>query len=629
MTNMYNNSGFNPAFLSQNQQDLLMAALQSNQPETSGAQSNQNNFDLTSASLDPSMLSVSQPEELYNDFDFGAFNDQGVLDLLDSANQADVDFDFDQNDEPSPENDAAMTNTDFGEKRKSMADDKSDNEGGAKRREGEEKQAKKPGRKPLTSEPTSKRKAQNRAAQRAFRERKEKHLRDLETKVSELEKTSESANHENGLLRAQVERLQMELREYRKRLSSQSNIGRSPPSATLGSFSSSGSTPLNPFSFDFPRFQSVPYGPLFGSNAVQASPQSTTMDFNLNHGTVSRHTSTDGTSPGNNQVNTPATTDGTRSQHGSVSQDSSSVNAGSPFGENMFKARNSSLAGLGPGTSPEYNIFTSPTTTEPNSMMQNSETSNPQARQFVFNPTSSSSPSASSSSQSNNGASSSCGTSPEPTTGVNKESTLDTIEESNPQKSDFVVQLSQACGNCENPEPLVKTTPNTTSSFDFTGSLTANSNPFPIFGEHDLSSWTEFPESNTAIMADGAFTGGFMNDSGADLFNMSSPIPMNWNDLTGSMRTGLTPAAQKSNPFDSMRPMPKIKDDEVVPGDGQMLNCNKIWDKIQQRPDFKDLDIDSLCTELRKKAKCSESGVVIDQHDVDAALQRLPSPSSS
>lgn len=45
---------------------------------------------------------------------------------------------------------------------------------------------------------SQKRKAQNRAAQRAFRERKERHLKDLETKVDELEKASESTNHENG-----------------------------------------------------------------------------------------------------------------------------------------------------------------------------------------------------------------------------------------------------------------------------------------------------------------------------------------------------------------------------------------------------------------------------------------------
>ena len=47
---------------------------------------------------------------------------------------------------------------------------------------------------------------------------------------------------------------------------------------------------------------------------------------------------------------------------------------------------------------------------------------------------------------------------------------------------------------------------------------------------------------------------------------------------------------------------------------------------MANRKDFKDgtIDIDNLCTELRAKARCSESGVVVDQHDVEAALQRLP-----
>jgi len=49
-------------------------------------------------------------------------------------------------------------------------------------------------------------------------------------------------------------------------------------------------------------------------------------------------------------------------------------------------------------------------------------------------------------------------------------------------------------------------------------------------------------------------------------------------------------------------------------------------DKLQNDPDFKEgkFDIDNLCSELRAKARCSESGVVVDQKDVDAALKRLP-----
>ncbi|KAJ6187802.1 hypothetical protein N7519_002710 [Penicillium mononematosum] len=53
----------------------------------------------------------------------------------------------------------------------------------------------------------SKRKAQNRAAQRAFRERKEQHVRDLEDKVNNLEQASNT-------LQADNERLKRELARY-------------------------------------------------------------------------------------------------------------------------------------------------------------------------------------------------------------------------------------------------------------------------------------------------------------------------------------------------------------------------------------------------------------------------------
>ncbi|THU87764.1 hypothetical protein K435DRAFT_573459, partial [Dendrothele bispora CBS 962.96] len=55
-----------------------------------------------------------------------------------------------------------------------------------------------------------KRKEQNRAAQRAFRERKEKHVKDLEDQVAALEAKNEQANSENENLRDLLSRLQSE-----------------------------------------------------------------------------------------------------------------------------------------------------------------------------------------------------------------------------------------------------------------------------------------------------------------------------------------------------------------------------------------------------------------------------------
>ncbi|KAJ8100075.1 hypothetical protein POJ06DRAFT_123406 [Lipomyces tetrasporus] len=51
----------------------------------------------------------------------------------------------------------------------------------------------------------SKRKAQNRAAQRAFRERREKHVRELQDKLEEAEKAAKDVEHENARLKKELE----------------------------------------------------------------------------------------------------------------------------------------------------------------------------------------------------------------------------------------------------------------------------------------------------------------------------------------------------------------------------------------------------------------------------------------
>jgi AP-1-like factor len=73
----------------------------------------------------------------------------------------------------------------------------------------------KPGRKPLETEPKNKRTAQNRAAQRAFRERKERKMKELEEKISMLEDEKKSASTESEFLRLQVQILTQELAKHR------------------------------------------------------------------------------------------------------------------------------------------------------------------------------------------------------------------------------------------------------------------------------------------------------------------------------------------------------------------------------------------------------------------------------
>ncbi|EXJ93984.1 hypothetical protein A1O1_02377 [Capronia coronata CBS 617.96] len=70
----------------------------------------------------------------------------------------------------------------------------------------------KPGRKPATDTPPTKRKAQNRAAQRAFRERRAARVGELEEQLKQIEDENE---HEQQLLKDTIEKLEKELEQYR------------------------------------------------------------------------------------------------------------------------------------------------------------------------------------------------------------------------------------------------------------------------------------------------------------------------------------------------------------------------------------------------------------------------------
>lgn len=128
-------------YLSPDEQDLLVAALNSNQP--GGDPKSLTYTPNTQTNPGSGQLDFSD-ESPYLEFDpDGEFDDSN--------------FDFDPNGRmigDLPDDDDSQSH--LHDKRKSLADkDDDDEDGGGKRREGEDKTSKKPGRKPLTSEPTS------------------------------------------------------------------------------------------------------------------------------------------------------------------------------------------------------------------------------------------------------------------------------------------------------------------------------------------------------------------------------------------------------------------------------------------------------------------------------------------
>ena len=131
-------------YLSPNEQDLLVAALNSNQPgNRSDSQVGLANYSPTTQMNPGSGQLAFSDDSPYLDFQDGEFDDSN--------------FDFDASGRmigDLPDEDDVEDH--LHDKRKSMGDgDDENDEGGGKRREGEDKTAKKPGRKPLTVEPTS------------------------------------------------------------------------------------------------------------------------------------------------------------------------------------------------------------------------------------------------------------------------------------------------------------------------------------------------------------------------------------------------------------------------------------------------------------------------------------------
>jgi AP-1-like factor len=156
---------FNNFNLSQDQEDLLMAALASNQPASTNNSLSppaRDVFTFSNGSLESPLFTNSPPQNnVIMDTDFSTMTDQQFLDFMESGGMPQDDM-LDADHEGSPEsNSLDSSNRDLHDKRKSFMesvdedDDDDDDENAPKRREGDEKQPKKPGRKPLTSEPTS------------------------------------------------------------------------------------------------------------------------------------------------------------------------------------------------------------------------------------------------------------------------------------------------------------------------------------------------------------------------------------------------------------------------------------------------------------------------------------------
>ncbi|CAH0016435.1 unnamed protein product [Clonostachys rhizophaga] len=550
--------------LTPQQQSLLFAALNSNNPQLSGSSSS------------PGLSATPKPFKSEPEQGLGGgqgFTDNSLMygnydyDFADSS----FDFSFADGDQTahtladapetvqseSSDGDANESN----EKRSYPEEDEEDEGKSAKRRESTDKAPKKPGRKPLTSEPSSKRKAQNRAAQRAFRERKEKHLKDLETKVEELEKASEAANHENSKLRAQVDRMSVELNMYKQKLQVVGNPKPATgPKVPFGNAAVSNLSDVS-FQFNFPKFGTLP-----GPATVKPAQRSVSQPH-------SPHTQV--------QANSP--------NRGSISDKMSPQSRASPQDVSATK-------------------FSSVFTPSMASTITNDSKYSLDSAQYGLGATSS--PSASS--NSNVGASSSCGTSPEPFTqspsGSKPIELMTTIGEEQPSLSaDTFSQFANVDFNNAN-------------NFDWLAQQNGGNFDPQLFGD--------YREPQESILSNPSFDELFNDSLDADFFTPYNVAP--------------SPALHKKNLIDEIDAQKDDFDDKIAKKAD--MSCNQLWydlkpsfgsppdgntdkldrEKLQACPKAQngEFDLDGLCSELTKKAKCSGNGPVVGEHDFDTLLKK-------
>jgi len=434
-----------------------------------------------------------------------------------------------------------------------------------------------------------KRKAQNRAAQRAFRERKEKHLKDLENKVADLEKKSETATTENTALRKQLRSVMAELDEYKRKVQLLGNPR--PPARDRLSGHGFGSPAINNlndvhFQFEFPKFGFLPGPPINskptnGQNRSSASPQVQTAS----------------------NLASPNGSHASNKQHSPISVSAATPNLAGSTLQNSPNPQRDALNGL------------------------NGARNSLDSGHYSLGSGSTSSPSGSYNSV--GGPSSSCGTSPEPFNqspmGFKPLDTMTTIGEEQPTLQHNNMQVPTNFGDL---------------SADLNFDWLAQQNG----GQFDPQLFGDYREPQNNILAGNNFDDSFFNDAlDADFFTPFNVPPV----ALPPKNTASVDAVPQQEPSKAASdPLGLVKGNDLI-------DCNKVWyvlhcfrpdpllcpilvanhpwtyrEKIQscEKVQAGDFDLDGLCSELQKKAKCSGKGPTVKEQDFEAVLNKYLGP---
>ncbi|CCC71566.1 hypothetical protein NCAS_0H02560 [Naumovozyma castellii] len=525
-------------------------------------------------------------------------------------------------------------------------------------------------KKQLDIEAKNKRTAQNRAAQRAFRERKERKMKELEEKVNNLTKIQKQNEIESEFLRGQLITLVNELKKYRDP---------NPNESKVLEYLSQHNGNNKDFTFQFPETSNL------NKKVTIPSPDGSFERQQQKKPSTSSISSNDDSSSSNlmQTINTPSmstTTSVSSNQNQNLTGTTNNKTSLEWF-DNMFNNDdlfNQQLLSLSNTANANKNTTTTATNT---SLLQLDD----------------------------------------PNLITNNFDVTDKFDE---QVSDFCGKMNMACGTRYDPVPKSKSntstpqnnnssllsppsnskqianqsnlfnlnTPpnlNITNTFDFNSPLDSPQQQNQAFGQLGMPNSPQFlsafelPTENSiqkqpqqqqpmaskksptlpfinsslAFPTDDIFNNTISNNNNnsntnGPLFNESSSLLSDFirnedgnvsdsdndadsdfdNDLINKNLINqeisnpvLAPAPTSVPASTAATAAPEDEDDDefIVPSrDGGLLRCSEIWDRISAHPKYSDLDIDGLCSELMTKAKCSERGVVVNAEDVQLALTK-------
>ncbi|KAI5967020.1 uncharacterized protein KGF55_000430 [Candida pseudojiufengensis] len=451
----------------------------------------------------------------------------------------------------------------------------------------------KPGRKPLDTEPKSKRTAQNRAAQRAYRERKERKMKDLEDKVKSLEDENVKATTESDFLKAQVNILKAELSKYRGTTDfSDLNL----PSK-VGHLSNPNSKTNN-------------------SNPIDLSPPSNEI-----------HNSDRSSSDSNkNSISDKASTRSSVSNH--------NVSFGLPWSkENLKFIRQQQEQHTSDGNVPDLVSGSSSSTTplndnvliSPDSSEANNIPTNKNNLDFTHTFEEEIDPFCSKLGEA-------CGTKQNPIPKQRRSIEGDRLKFSRTNSTQYNSPFSNISPNTQSnytidPENQYND-PFLNNISDFNFNLVDNKyktdidDPLSFLNDNNFDVSLAFGETNKDNKTQDPIDLLTTEESIYDpVIKEEINTNFNFNDFIKNSIPERRESSIKNDVFEDN----DNDDNEVVPAPQSTLKCSEIWDRITAHPKYTELDIDGLCNELKNKAKCSEKGVVINTKDVNSLLARYKS----